>query len=326
MTVPSTALGINSPTLASPPVINIFVVQQPSPVASTSASSPVGALNTMATNSLANSGLGFAVQLARALPPPAPPPQPTVQESFSQLGDMIGVLTTMNTVLGSLLTKTEETAAPASATVAAPVAPASTAAAPIPISIAATPVPAAVPASNAGLTLPNQTQDATQKARLDATLAKVAQDPDGAKLLAAAKAAGYTIEVGDPTVAAAGAHDVSTCPICQAALDAGLTVNGVTIPSQKKIVVNPNAPNFDKTVVHELVHASTEGDGDSQTEEGLADVIGFRVASRIDGTAPPATDQQIFSQKILSYLELNKNNPILASLAALGIQAPNFSA
>jgi len=302
MTVPSNALGINSATpLASPPVINIIVVSPSAAVNSAPAPSPVNNLGTMATNTLANSGLGFAAQLARALPPPPPPPQPTVQESFSQLGDMIGVLTTMNTMLGSLLSKTQDPATPASTTVAAPAAPA--------IAAAAAPTPAAAPAVRTDLLIPNKTQDATQKARLDTTLAKLTQDPEGAILLAAAKAAGYTIEVGDPSL---GANNN--------------LINGVTIPDQNKIIVNPKAPDFDKTVIHELVHATTEGDDDSQTEEGLADVIGFRISARINGTAEPGTDQQIFNNKILSYPTLNKNNAIIASLLALGIKAPNLSA
>jgi hypothetical protein len=157
----------------------------------------------------------------------------------------------------------------------------------------------------------NMTQNPAQKQRLDTTLSKVAKDPDGAKLLQAALAKGYTIEVGDPTQA--GSQDAGP-------KDAD-SVNGVTIPDQKKIIINPNAPNFDKTVVHELVHAATEVDGNSKTEEGMADVIGFRVSSRMNGIAEPGSEQQIFQNKIASYPDLNNSNDILNSLSRLGIQA-----
>ncbi len=155
----------------------------------------------------------------------------------------------------------------------------------------------------------NATADSSQKQRLNTTLSKIAQDPDGAKLLQAALAKGYKIQVGDPSQA--GAQDAGP-------KDAD-SINGVTIPSSKTIIISPNAPNFDKTVVHELVHAATEGDGNSQTEEGMADVIGFRVASRIDGVAEPGSEQQIFMNKIASYPNLNTSNDIINSLSRLGI-------
>ena len=153
----------------------------------------------------------------------------------------------------------------------------------------------------------NTTTDPTQKQRLDTILGKVAQDPEGAILLQKALANGYTFEVGDPSKA--GSKDENDKD----------SINGVT--TDNKIVINPNAPEFDKTVVHELVHAATKGDGDSQTEEGLADVIGYRISSRVDGTAAPGSDQQIFNNKIQNYPELQKTNDILASLKSLGVMA-----
>jgi len=103
-------------------------------------------------------------------------------------------------------------------------------------------------------------------------------------------------------------------------LDAGQQINGITIPGTKTIIVSPNAPEFDKTVSHELVHAATEADGNSQTEEGMADVIGYRIASRIDGTPEPGSEQEIFQNKIASYPNLNGSNDIINSLLQLGIQ------
>lgn len=156
----------------------------------------------------------------------------------------------------------------------------------------------------------NTTPDATQKQRLNTTLAKVAQDPDGAKLLKAAEANGYTIEVGDPTKGGSQEHDADS-------------VNGVTLPDQKKIIISPNAPDFNKTVVHELLHAATPTDGNSKTEEGMADVIGYRVSSRMDGTQMPNTEQQIFNTKAnsSSYSGLQGDNGIINSLNKLGISA-----
>lgn len=172
---------------------------------------------------------------------------------------------------------------------------------------AAGPAPSPADASQLASGIKNNTTDPTQKQRLDTTLAKVAQDPDGAKLLKAAEANGYSIEVGDPTAAGSQDHDADS-------------VNGVTVPDQKKIVISPNAPDFDKTVVHELVHAATESDGNSQTEEGMADVIGYRVSSRMDGTKEPGTEQQIFENKIKSYPDLQASNSIIPDLQKLGIQ------
>ncbi|WP_303673166.1 hypothetical protein [Vampirovibrio chlorellavorus] len=168
-----------------------------------------------------------------------------------------------------------------------------------------------------------QSISASPDARLNSTLSAIANDPEGARLLAAAQANGYTIEVGDPSAAIGGSFDKGniSCPGCQAALDAGQQINGVTLPSQKKIIINPNAPDFEKTVVHELVHAATPGDGNSQTEEGIADVIGYRVANRITGKAVPGDARSIFLNKIANYPGLTGANGIRNTLANLGLNA-----
>lgn len=176
--------------------------------------------------------------------------------------------------------------------------------------------------------IPNTTQgDAEQSARLDDVLAGISQDPEGSKLLQAAKEKGYTIEVGDPSQAAGaldaegGSHPVS-CDHCKAALDAGQQVNGITISGdEKKIIINPNAPDFEKTVVHELVHAATDDDDNSQQEEGIADVIGYRVAARLTGEEPPEDVQSIYQNKMANYLDLNGTNSVRDTLAELGIDA-----
>lgn len=157
--------------------------------------------------------------------------------------------------------------------------------------------------------LSNTTNDPEQSARLDDVLAKVAQDPEGAKLLEEAQKKGYTIEVGDPAAAIGGA-------------DAGQQINGVAMTgSEKKIIISPDAPDFEKTVVHELVHAATDEDGNSQQEEGIADVIGYRVANRITGKAQPGDTQSIYENKMVHYRDLEQRNDVRNSLASLGIDA-----
>lgn len=192
---------------------------------------------------------------------------------------------------------------------------------PAPASAPQTVLPAAGQAAAASAA--PQSISASPDARLNSTLSALANDPEGARLLAAARANGFTIEIGDPSAAVGGTFDKGniSCPSCQAALDAGKQINGVTLPSQKKIIINPNAPDFEKTVVHELVHAATPGDGNSQTEEGIADVIGFRVANRITGKAVPGDARSIFLNKIANYPGLTGVNGIRNTLASLGLNA-----
>lgn len=226
----------------------------------------------------------------------------------------------------------EAIGAPGGAILGVPSAPAGPAAPAAPVvaaPVATAPAPAAVPAVPPNV---NTTTDPTQKARLDSVLSKLNSDPEGAILLQKALAKGYTLSVGDPNAAVGAkdangvpAHDALTCPSCQsAALDGGVQVNGVTIPSQHKIVVNPQAPDFEKTVVHELVHAVSDNDGNSQKEEGRADQIGYEIAARITGKAPPGTAAQIFQSKIRNYPTLQAANGIDTTLAQLGIDIPNF--
>lgn len=190
----------------------------------------------------------------------------------------------------------------------------------------AKPLASSVPANN----IPGikNLSTGTAGTELNRSLNAVASDSEGAKLIAAAKAKGITIEVGDPAKAA-GANDkasVCSCPTHQAAAKDGTsTVNGVTITQPDgsiKIVVRD--PNNIKTIAHELVHAVSSQDGDSKEEEGIADVIGSRIANRIGGSAVGGlngTDQQIFLNKQQYYPGLIQNNAIRSSLASLGISA-----
>lgn len=145
--------------------------------------------------------------------------------------------------------------------------------------------------------------------QLSQSLNAIASDPDGAKLLQAAQEKGVTIEVGDPGVAAGVGSDNS--------------INGVTLTNpngETKIVVRD--PNNIKTLVHELVHAVSTQDGNSKDEEGIADVIGSRVANRLGGAAVGGlngSDQEIFQKKQQYYPELGQSNSIRNTLAGLGL-------
>lgn len=164
-------------------------------------------------------------------------------------------------------------------------------------------------------------------AALNDSLNKIASDPEGAKLLEAAKAKGVTIEVGDPEAAANGAADqVSQCNCpahSGAAKDGGTVVNGVTLTDGQgntKIVVRD--PSNIKTLAHELVHAVSTGDGNSKEEEGIADVIGSRIANRQGGTEAGGlngSDEQIFLNKQQFYPGLNQSNDIRKTMASLGL-------
>ena len=178
-----------------------------------------------------------------------------------------------------------------------------------------------VPAS--GTPVPKATGSAT----LDQSLAKIANDPEGAKLLAQAQKDGVTIQVGDPAQFVGSADAVPcNCPACQASgkaqADAGAVVNGVTLNNGGHTTIIVRDPSNIKTIVHELVHANSTQDGNSKTEEGVADVVGYRVASRIAGTQGP--DQNaVFNSKIqvAAYAGLQGNNSIVNDLAQLGIKA-----
>lgn len=157
----------------------------------------------------------------------------------------------------------------------------------------------------------NTTTDPTQKARLNGTLDKISKDPEGSKLLKAAMENGYTIEVGDPAKAAGADSSHGQ-------------VNGVTLPDQKKIIISPDAPEFDKTVAHELVHAATDSDGNSIQEEGVADVVAYRINGRITGNKNPMSEEEIAKAKEASYTVEQtgaQNNDIIQTLAKIGIQA-----
>lgn len=152
-------------------------------------------------------------------------------------------------------------------------------------------------------------------AQLQASLARIQQDPEGAQLLQAALAKGYTIQVGDPSAAgqaarASGMALRDNCPVCQAAAaENGVTVEGLTLTGngRNQIIVSPTAQDFDKTLVHELYHAATDDNGTSKTEEATANIIGDRVSARVNGRQ--ARDPQaIINETFPLYPELPINN------------------
>jgi hypothetical protein len=61
------------------------------------------------------------------------------------------------------------------------------------------------------------------------------------------------------------------------------------------------------TLAHELVHATTPHDGDSKHEEGMANVIGERIAARISGR-PGSNPDSVYASTLPLYGELPRFN------------------
>ncbi len=142
--------------------------------------------------------------------------------------------------------------------------------------------------------------DAGDQAQLQRSLDLIAQDPEGQKLLQEAKNRGVTIEAGDP---------------------GGPGVNGVTFSQGDKSHIIVKDPTNIKTLVHELVHAVSTEDGNSQHEEGLANVIGERVAARATGQGQGVDVNTIYQRTLPLYTELQRVNGIEQSLGRLGVIA-----
>lgn len=154
----------------------------------------------------------------------------------------------------------------------------------------------------------NTTTNAEDSEALERSLAAIAEDPDGARLLEAARQNGVTIRVGSPS------NDPN--------------VRGVFTGDE--IIVRD--PRNIKTIVHELVHAATPHDGNSKEEEGIAEVVGTRVTRRIaeeEGLsatslgAPEGSDQHIYTskQEVDGYRHLTQRNEVRGSLNRIGVEA-----
>ncbi len=135
------------------------------------------------------------------------------------------------------------------------------------------------------------------------SLEKIAEDAEGRLLLEEAERKGISVSVGDT-----GSDNVL----------------GFFKPDNQgggKITVG-DGDNL-KTIIHELVHAVSSEDGNSQHEEGIANIVGNRVASRILGEDPQSESDstQIYNRTLPLYGDLNRFNKIENTLGKLGITA-----
>jgi hypothetical protein len=166
-----------------------------------------------------------------------------------------------------------------------------------------TPAGGAGGAQGAGQTTPTGPAVNVQGIKVDPSLAPqleaIANHPDGAKLLEAAKANGLT-EI---------AVNSNLNP------DGGAGTEGLFIPGQNRIeIANPNSPNLIHVLAHELGHAASAGDGNSQLEEQTVDALGERIHRDLTGGASN------FNLDVGSYSNLNQSNGILNTLRGLGIR------
>jgi len=129
----------------------------------------------------------------------------------------------------------------------------------------------------------------------------IAQHPEGAKLLAAAKANGLT--------------DISVNSALNP--DGGAGTEGLAIyggGNARIEIANPNSANLVQTLVHELGHAATTGDGNSQAEEQAVHALGERLQADITGQG------STFQLDLGSYSDLALDNGVINSLRNIGIR------
>jgi len=129
----------------------------------------------------------------------------------------------------------------------------------------------------------------------------IAQHPEGAKLLAAAKANGMT------SISVNGALNP----------DGGSGTEGLTIyggGNTRVEIANPNSANLIQTLVHELGHAATTGDGNSQAEEQAVHALGERLQADLTGQG------STFNLDLGSYSDLAQDNGVINSLRNIGIR------
>lgn len=118
---------------------------------------------------------------------------------------------------------------------------------------------------------------------------RLGTDPEGRNLLQEAQRRGVRIEVGDVGRGTLAHFD----------------------PNENKIVVGRETMRNGTglaSLAHELVHATTPHDGDSQHEEGMANVIANRISNRINGRRPDNA-AAIYNNTTRLYPELAGNNP-----------------
>ncbi len=130
-------------------------------------------------------------------------------------------------------------------------------------------------------------------------LEAIANHPDGAKLLEAAKANGLTSISVNSNLNPGG----------------GAGTEGLFNPNTNSIeIANPNGENLINILAHELGHAATKGDGNSQLEETTVNNLGARIQQDLTGRA------STFNLDEASYGNLNRDNGIRNTLAGLGIR------
>jgi hypothetical protein len=137
--------------------------------------------------------------------------------------------------------------------------------------------------------------------KLRQALEQIASHPDGAKLIAAAKANGLTSLTANPGLNPDGGAGTE-----------GLTIYGGG--NTRIEIANPNGSNLIHTLAHELGHAATTGDGNSQLEEKTIDELGERIQRDLTGQGSS------FHLDLGSYSNLALNNGVLNSLRGLGIR------
>jgi hypothetical protein len=137
--------------------------------------------------------------------------------------------------------------------------------------------------------------------RVQMALEQIATHPDGAKLIAAAKANGLS--------------SISVNPSLNP--DGGSGTQGETFwgnGNTRIELADSGSPDLVQTLAHELGHAATTQDGDSQLEENTVDALGNRIQKDLLGYAPSSElDQNAYSS-------LSRDNGILNSLRSLGIR------
>jgi hypothetical protein len=137
--------------------------------------------------------------------------------------------------------------------------------------------------------------------KLRQALEAIASHPDGAKLIAAAKANGLTSISHNPGLNPDGGSGTE-----------GLAIYGGG--NARIEIANPNSPNLIHTLAHELGHAATTGDGNSQLEEQTVDALGERIHRDLTG------QNSSFNLNLGAYSNLAQDNGVLNSLRGLGIR------
>jgi hypothetical protein len=138
--------------------------------------------------------------------------------------------------------------------------------------------------------------------RLQGAIDQIARDPEGAKLLQAAKEQGLKSITVNPGLNPGGGP-VGT---------QGVTKN-LGNGTQAIEIANPNSPDLIHTLGHELGHAATSRDGDSWTEEQTVDRIGDRIQQRLTGRGSG------YHLDPNAYRNLPNDNGVRDSLRRIGI-------